>query len=122
MGTNSWESQETNPGLLGEKRDRYLCAMLIPAPTFQTIFTNGFFFISGSSSIFQRSPDGGREPETLRSKTQQRGSDFNRVKKLHLFGFSSARSILIRPIWLKKFQILMLVFVSMDQLVSLHRQ
>ena len=28
LSENSWERRESNPGLLGEKRKRYLCAML----------------------------------------------------------------------------------------------
>ena len=31
----SWERQESNPGRLGEKRERYLCAM--PTPSMTTI-------------------------------------------------------------------------------------
>ena len=27
-----WERRESNPGLLGEKRERYLCAMPTPRP------------------------------------------------------------------------------------------
>ena len=27
---NSWKRQESNPGPLGEKRERYLCSMQLP--------------------------------------------------------------------------------------------